>query len=222
MLEMMAAGKAKKPLVLQGDLNLGYYGFVPANEFIRGDELATALGFLDGQPINPDAGWLKFAYYGKTLYVAKKPIRMFYSWYHAYRYGCVYGDDTIGTAPFGQAVVQSTKITIKDKQYRVRLMKIMPSDPSASDVSGREHKDLWTRIMKDAPAGELPRWDNFTADDLGGAGMGNGTLCWGQEVTNGSPDFRGTFGATFNERQVQNAGSNQYYNGWRPVLELID
>lgn len=223
MLEMLG-GQRKAPEVLIGDRELGYYGFVKSADFITSEALAAAVGMINGtlMPQNNHAGWLKFAYKGKILYIAKKPIMNNISWYQLYRQGVIYGDDTAGENYYGGAVMQSIRVMVRGKEYRVRLMTIMPSNPSPSDTSGREHKDLWTRIMKDAPAGELPRWDQFLPEDLGGSGMEDGALTWGIETTTGSPEFRGTYGGGFYTRQIQHFGSYNSYHGWRPVLELVE
>jgi hypothetical protein len=81
MLEIMMGFKVTQgePL-LAGTYEHGYYGEVPAGEFITGDQLATQVGLTAGTAFNSDADWLKFSLDNRTLYVAKKPFRYNLSW----------------------------------------------------------------------------------------------------------------------------------------------
>ena len=45
----------------------GFFGEVPASEFITGDALASECGISQGLSQNSTAGWLKFAYKGEIL-----------------------------------------------------------------------------------------------------------------------------------------------------------
>ena len=87
--------------LLKGDYQLGYFGWwndtldpsYPTRANIK--SVATPSGYTD----LADDGWLKFAYNGKILYVAKKPLMYGGSWDALYLAGVVYGTGDIG--PFG-------------------------------------------------------------------------------------------------------------------------
>ncbi len=98
-------------VLLNGDRQAGFYGFVSPEEFgkiennpegskdFNGDNLTLALGITQGTSQFSDTPWMKFISAGKVLYVPVKPIRRSISWNAIYDAGAVYGDDTVGTLP---------------------------------------------------------------------------------------------------------------------------
>jgi hypothetical protein len=220
MLEMLMSVGRKIGGVIKGDLTMGYYGVVEASKFITGDALASQIGLTAGTAQHSDAGWVKFAYYGKTLYVAKKPFRHSISWQMIYQAGAVYGDDTNGYIGSGSSKIQNARVTIGDKQYRVRLMYGSAANPAANNSIGRELKDLFVKIM----AIKNGEWDSITDSDLGFSvdTLGPGNFNWLVEMPSGSPDFRMTFTKNPSTVSSQGASNANSYIGWRPVLELIE
>lgn len=63
----------------------GFLGEVPVIEFITGDVLAK----------HSDESWVKFELDGKTLNVAKKPLRRSISWDQTHVRGAVFGNATV-------------------------------------------------------------------------------------------------------------------------------
>lgn len=66
------------PVDLQwGDDSLGYYGEVPAGEFINGNQLSVRTGFGAGSatPWSDNGSWLKIRLNNKVAYVSRYPLR---------------------------------------------------------------------------------------------------------------------------------------------------
>lgn len=211
--------------LLFGDLNLGYYGLVSSAGFITGDDLANAIGMTAGtvMPGYGELGWFKFAYLGKTLYLPKKVFRNNISWSMIYANGSVYGTDTNGAYPPATPVLQNRRVTIKDKVYRVRLMKIEPVDPAPRNSYGRELKELFNRIVRTLDGG-TGQWAQYTASDLGIGGVagGLGQITWGMESLENSTTNKMYFSnGQLTNVQFGSADTAQGSFGWRPILELI-
>ena len=75
-----------------GTMDAGFFGIVPASDFITGDALASAVGVTQGTSQFSNTNWLKFAFQGEIYMVPQKPIRHTISWDHLYLQGAVYGD----------------------------------------------------------------------------------------------------------------------------------
>ena len=224
MFENMLALKAKlgdggpggKELIA-GDYNAGYFGVATASEFTTGDNLASLIGLTIGTTMNSTTDWLKFIYKGKVLYVPKKPIRSELSWNDLQQKGAVTG---------------TTIVTIKGRQYKVRLMKgsgvnpyrgvnDAPDDPF---TIGSEYNDLMYRVCTvDPPSQTLPNFVSFTPEDLGMFVTGGIQLCQERsEPQNGVPIgvLCRCNGAT--NMSTSHGPGETYFakRGWRPVLEV--
>lgn len=201
-----------------GDTDLGYYGLVDSADLINGDALAAAGGLTVGVSINSTAGWLKFAYKGKTLFISKKPLRYSLSW------------NQINAA----GLIKGTKIiTILGNNYKLRLMKGSLLDPyrgvnNASDdpkTFGSEYNDLIYRVCVSNPPSETaPSFATYSLDELGC--VGNGGCQWTQEVsipTNSASGYvcRGNSASDFATTHSPVGTYIDNARGWRPVLELI-
>lgn len=92
--------------IIAGDRDAGFYGFVQPNEFgeivgnidgktaMAGDNLALAIGLVQGSPININTAWMKFSSKGKIVFFPVKPLRLTPSWNAIYNQGAVFGDDS--------------------------------------------------------------------------------------------------------------------------------
>jgi hypothetical protein len=186
----------------------GYYGFVPATDFISGDELSSQLNFNAGTNQNSDAGWLKF-YVGpsavcnsdpgtaKILFVAKKTLKEKVTWLNIDGSNLLSGNRTI---------------SIKDQLYKVRILK---GGALASKVTGTEWNELMYRVHQEQPEGKS-NWAFFTNTDLhvGPDLNGCNTICqerWGQDAG----VQRGNTGISY-----WNYLYWGWWGGWRPVLEI--
>ncbi len=222
--------------LIAGDMEEGFFGEVSASELITGDALASQVGISQGTSQYSTAGWLKFAYKDKILFVAKKPIRNSISWDAINTAKCVYGDSG------------DKQIIVDGKTYKVRLMRAL--DPSinpkaaASAHSGNvNHGSEWNRLMCQIHEQALNKsWDypdNVESDigvlehNLGNGNQGmyndadlgvassDGGYSWCQEMgtTTSGRLFRGGGGVSGSNSNTSSDTTSNY--GWRPVLELV-
>jgi hypothetical protein len=235
-LPMDTTGSPGSAYLISGTMQEGFFGEVSSSQLITGDSLASLVGISQGTSQFSTEPWLKFAYKGKILFVAKKPIRHSISWDAINAAKCVYGDEGDKT------------VTIGGLTYKVRLMRALnPSnDPKtvASAVSGTvNHGSEWNRLMcqihEEAINGSWSNPDNIESDigilehslGSGSQGMysnadlvlasGNGRRTWCQEIsiTSDLRLYRGSSGVSHSISGSQNDASLNY--GWRPVLELV-
>ena len=210
--------------LIAGDLEAGFYGEVPASEFITGDELCRLVGITKGTSLFSNEPWLKFAYLNETVFVAKKPIRYDISWNHINEKGCVFGEKTV---------------TINNQKYKVTLLKAKTegkqSDSSASKGT-INHNSMWNRLLgqvhenapnnwayKDNMENTLVNWGiNYTDKDLHTHyNHGNGSYSWCQEYG----EFtiyrmtRGRYGVSYSSSNGPDYEGSNY--GFRPALILI-
>lgn len=208
---------------IAGSWDAGFFGKVPASELITGDALASMIGLSAGTAQFSNEPWLKFAYQGKILFVAKKPFRYSLSWTDINAANAVYGDRTV---------------TIGGLTYKVRLMRGAENDPSNytdndRDAIGSEWNRLLLPIHKNAPSnwtypeygGVTEDWgiDYTDADLLTHYNHGNGAYSWCQETRGGNAPYRvsrGYRGVSDSDSLI--AAHSSSNSGWRPVLELVE
>lgn len=191
--------------LLSGDSQLGWFGLVPAADFINVIGLVSQLGSTDGINTNQTTPWMKFAHQGRVLYIPQKPIQYNNIWRDFYRLGLVYG---------------SRRVVIQDREYIVRLIKGSDNDPFVS--VGGEWNDLMYRVS-DYNSGLSPeeKWANFTVVDLAIANNVYGQGNWCQETdASGYGLVRGPNNVGAYSTHAK-GGSRSNYRGWRPVLELV-
>lgn len=210
--------------LIGGNLQAGFYGEVPASDFIIGDELARRIGLTAGVSQFSDDAWLKFSYLGNIEFVAKKPFRHSVSWDHINAVNAVYGNKII---------------SIRGSNYKIRLMKGknegMQND--TNDFRGNVCRNSeWNRLMlpihQNAPSNwRMPENVNSPTEKWG-AGYSDSDLMVNQSETNGAFSWcqdrttmsnfrlgRGAFGVSNSGNNPSGSGSP--YSGWRPVLELV-
>ena len=206
-----------------GNLQAGFYGEVPAKDFITGDELARRIGLTAGTSQFSNEPWLKFSYLGKVEFVAKKTFRYKLSWDAINAVNAVFGNKTID---------------ICGKTYKVRLMKGKTEgkqDDQSSYNGTINHGSEWNKLMlpihKNAPSNwgypdnvnsPTENWSvGYTDADLLTASAEKGSYSWCQEFSNSSERLaRGFLGVSYTSKCTPYF-SIDYYGG-RPVLELID
>jgi hypothetical protein len=185
-----------------GDTTSGFYGFVPASDFITGNDLAAQIGLTAGTSQNSDAGWLKFSSNEKTLYVAMKTFRHSISWDHINAVSAVYGNRTV---------------VINGNLYKIRLLTGGNADPASS--AGGE----WNSLIYGVHMSTNPQWGpGYSNADLN-VGTGNGLRSWTQERHSSNSSnrvYRGDVGVSY-FGNVSSSNTSSLY-GWRPVLELVD
>lgn len=230
------SGSPGSPYLISGTMQEGFFGEVPASELITGDALASECGISQGTSQYSTAGWLKFAYKDKILFVAKKPIRNNISWNAINTAKCVYGDSG------------DKQIIVDGKTYKVRLMRALEpgNDPKTvvSDNAGViNHGSEWNRLMCQIHEQAIDKsWDypnnvesniGILAHTLGsgnqgmyndgdlGVRSGDGRYSWCQEMgkTTSSRLHRGSAGVSSSNYLTSSHTDDRC--GWRPVLELV-
>jgi hypothetical protein len=231
------SGSPGNNMLIAGTMEEGFFGEVPASELITGDALASECGISQGTSQHSTAGWLKFAYKGEILFVAKKTIRYSISWDAINTAKCVYGDSGDKT------------VTIDGLTYKVTLMRALEptNDPKtvASASSGAvNHHSEWNRLMcqihEEAINGSWSDPNNIESDigilehslGSGSQGMysdadlivasGDGRRSWCQEMSTftSSRLHRGNNGVSNSSFDISSRASSYY--GWRPVLRLVE
>lgn len=209
--------------LVAGTLEHGYYGEVPADEFINGNNLATQIGLTGGTAFNSDAGWLKFSLDYKTLFVAKKPFRYNLSWNQINARGAVFG---------------TAQVTINGKLYKVRLLKGRGDGLTTTVDDGFDTKSTWgsewNRLMYHLSGKPFyykqniltseglteGDWAQFSEAELLTNGVyGSGSYNWCQDSSGASKVVRGAYGVSYVFQNSPGSIASSY--GWRPCLELV-
>lgn len=211
MKSILMAGEARLSRLIAGNMDLGYFGQAASNDFITYAQASSIAGVSAGSVIaaNANAGWFKFAYKQKTLYVAQKPIR----------------SNISHTNLNSAGLINGKTVTINGKQYKCRLLVGAKTFTSGSKVYHPcEFDDLLYKVCANSGLAEADRWESFTAAELGfgGSTAGSATCCTpvvALSDSTGDQCFRGRTGITVGEGGDLKAvlGSR----GWRPVFELI-
>lgn len=174
-----------------GDATYGFYGEVPHNDFISGEDLCDAIGLTAGELQHSTEPWLKFALDGKIIYVAKKTYRHSISWNDINAVGAVTG---------------AAGVWIDGRYYAVKLL------------STTEWDALMYPIHVDHPSG-APVWANYTDEDLlVRSTYGNGSYTWTRTKSGTNRVSRGYGGVA---GSYDYTPSSAYAGrGFRPVLSL--
>lgn len=193
------------PDLIAGDNQLGWYGEVTPTDLISGPDLAAVLGLTSGTSQNAAGAWLKFAYQGKTLFVAKQTFR--YS-------------TSMDAFLNAQIAAGNRTVTIKGATYKIRLL--TGTDGAGETTPGGEWNALMYRVAAGTqiPAGD--KWANYTTTEMSYGSGGNGYITWCVEhrVSAGSIYItRGNGNITSIHAYTKATATAQY--GWRPVLELV-
>ena len=147
-----------------GNMDAGFFGIIPAEDFITGNALCAELGITQGSSQFSNTPWLKFAFKDKIIITPMKPIRYGISWDHIYEAGAVYGDGlTAGesgaehhnlTSSSGTDLTptkQDANVDVNGLNYKVRLMRGAADDPtnsfSDSDRGSRGPENEWNALM---------------------------------------------------------------------------
>lgn len=216
-----------------GDQQLGWFGRVPALDFLTTSELQTLAGYPQVSVTNPLPGWDKWYRNGKILFIPSALCGENWSWNSLYTSGLVFGTDDDGAwRPAGLAARNQMKIIEKGfNRFIVRL------------PTGADDRNNPTRFVADnAPASirrysetadchyptqnqwvpttqRLPRMTSVQ-NSLVGINSGRQVLCQEQYKTGcllGLPSSANTSAAleALGEYLTTNA------RGWKPTLELI-
>ncbi len=212
--------------LVAGDMNAGFFGEVPAEDFISGQELADYISPKMGKVQFSEEPWLKFAYKGKVQFIAKKILINSTTYYQLADNRLVDGSKTIN---------------IQGINYKIRLIKGVADEVDSKDNSlgaKAAHYSEWNQLMlpihENAPdkwenpeyvESDLKSWNiNYTSKDLGLAlaktegGIGFGAICQ-DRVIRGTTKPEIFIGSWINQEEIGIAVRKM--TGWRPVLELV-
>lgn len=223
--------------LLAGNMQAGWFGEVPASDFITGDALAKLVGITEGTSQYSNEPWLKFAYEGSVLLVTKKPIRYSINWNNINEANCVYGDRVV---------------EITDKKYKVMLMRgigadVQP-DPKVNTKQPKHYigKDcqnsMWNKLILPLHVNAPNKWQipanvdsptedwkvGYTDEDLGTTNRngikGAYTLCQdylGVEARYGFYECAARALKSVEYFEKIPHSNSLDYAGWRPCLKLI-
>lgn len=214
--------------LLKGTMKAGWFGEVKASELITGDELARLIGLTAGTSQYSNEPWLKFAYKGDILFIAKKPFRHSISWEEIEKVNAIYGDRLINHKGLKFALMLPRAIG-EDVQPNPKVVSNVYNEAA-------NYNSMWNKLMlpihKNAPSNwrykknvnsPTENWNvGYTdADLIVESRAGKGSNSWCQEkvgnlyaILRGSGDISDSTKFYFSSRYP--------FCGWRPVLKLIE
>lgn len=228
--------------LIGGDAQLGFFGEVSSTELFTTDELSTLVKLSAGSSVVANPTWLKFAYKGKILFIAKTALRNSVTWPNLYYAGLVDGTDDNGpNRPYSTGAASAdtacavNQYTVVDKakdgstwSFIVRLVQMFDT-PISSQSNGANDSVLrateWNDLIYSVHARTtLPvrngRFFNYQDTDLIlGTNLGEYTM--GREVVSSLNYALGRTGPEYVSTNYMLMSATQLRTGWRPVLELI-
>lgn len=213
--------------LVSGTEQAGFFGEIPTTDLYNGNELASLLGITTGIIQNTNEPWLKFAYKGNILYVAKKPFRDNISF------------DTLNSvnAVYGNRVIQKN-----GKSYKIRLLRTIDEslqpDPKTykynvafgTFLRNSEYNKLMLPIHRNASNNSwqypnnvdisVENWNIGYSDFDLGVGSDKGA-CWCQETSGQTSSYRIYRGYLSIDYSGGDPSSGSSGVSWRPVLEEV-
>jgi hypothetical protein len=181
-----------------------YFGIVKNESIFGYNKKLTDIVNPKGLALFPYSNWLKFEYYGKTLFIAQKPLKYETSWESLYKLDLAYGRE----------------VMINENKFIVRLM--TGGDSALTTMPGGEWNDLFYGLHEDT---NLYNWNiNMRNSDfyIGSQYFQKGRASLMQETEFGSSFIvvRGLLGIM--DLHFYGSDFSDVTCGWRPVLELVD
>lgn len=148
--------------IVAGDWDLGYFGYCKSADFLSYGALFGLLGIAaGGSAALTDVGWIKVAYKGKVLYIARSTARYAQTFNSLYQAGAVYGTNDNGpVVPTGAVATNQYKPqTVGAYTFIPRILKGMPdssalpaskADKDAVQLASHEFDDIMGMFF-DAP-----------------------------------------------------------------------
>jgi hypothetical protein len=228
-------------VVLRGDWNAGYMGFVPVAQLFTISGLRTALSItnqLGTAPAdNTMTGWYKFVYKGKILFFPNNVCSTAgtSTWSQIYNLGLAYGVDGPGAAPFNlvtagaqpaitATVNQKKVVTVGTDSFLVRLPKnsTLPTDQNVADRTSFVGSEWWSTMAMLAAAVadplDLAVFPTIRWNDIAGVPYPLAAVQHFQSIGNlavSNANWTGIF-----PRNINITASGAWVS-WVPVLELI-
>lgn len=203
--------------LIGGNADAGFYGEVPASEFITGDALANLIGLTDGVSQHSNEPWLKFSYLGNVEFITKKTIRFRIHKESLEEINAVYGNRTI---------------KIREHTYKIRLIK-GKTEGKQDDTRNKDglicHNSEWNRLILPTHVNAPSNWkypDNVKSPtENWSIGYSNEDLSIAYAATIcQEKHYSGSIVRGFNDISYSgglNPGTRYESNCWRPVLEFV-
>lgn len=224
--------------LLAGNMQAGWFGEVPASDFITGDELANLVGITAGihNYTYDNEPWLKYAYEGNVLLVSKKPIRLNISWDQINDANCVYGDRTLNIKGKKYKIMLLRGISVEAQENPRELSSAVTNKPWAGWYN---KNSMWNKLMlptmkkaetndwytKNAVEIPVDNWGvGYEVEDIAQQLTEDGrtlyAYSWCQEVMQNSSRrcVRGEDSSYCRSWYASDTVTNY---GWRPCLQLI-
>lgn len=221
--------------LIGGNMEAGFFGEVPSSELISGENIfkmadLNYMGRYGGTEYRSNSGdiWLKFIYNGAILFVYKKPIAHTLSWKELNSKGYILGQKTIN---------------IKDKTYKFRVLRgkndAYKNNPRVNDgvaLHGSEYNRLMLPLHEMATTRKWEKPNNVENDlPSFGTDYERRDLSYTMDICQEYyPDYPESGVTSFVTRGVNGnvygiehsfldstKYDSNYYNCWRPVLELV-
>lgn len=219
--------------LIAGDLDAGYAGEVTAEELFTGSEVALESGLDAGSLMNNTAGWLKFAWKGDTIFIAKMPLRNNISWDNLHSRGLSTGTTTVSKDGVTFSVRLLTGAYANPFVHSRNGFSLTATNSCQGNFGeGSMWNDLLYRVHSSEPscpenlsnhggaqAGE--NWETFSNSDLGiGTTDGSYNFCLEASSTDTSRHLSRGFSniSDFTPILSNFTGTNR---GWRPVLVML-
>lgn len=142
------------PITAVGNDDVAYFGEVSNAELFAASEMSAQIPELSSKTVIFDTvPWLKFRYYGKFLFIKKKPLFSNVSWQNLYDAGLVYGVE--GSGPDGVPLGSVNQLRfIKKGSYTFKVRTIsgdeneistIPAGDTVMDLTFR--KSMYTQLL---------------------------------------------------------------------------
>lgn len=176
--------------IANGDWDLGYFGITRSTDLISYGNLASNLGLGSTGSIMTDRDWIKLAYKGKVLLIARNTARYNLTYNALYAAGAVFGTNDNGLiVPSGAVATNQYKPQIiASFTYIPRLLQGLPSSVSAYPATATNN----TSLTADPGSNE---WDDIMGAIIGGTARWTGDTATAK-LTQLRDDFGAYLGAT--------------------------
>ena len=161
--------------LLEGDVDLGYFGTVSSEELLNQKDLGFYTGYWGGLFNQPLPIWFKFAYKKKIVYIPKTAIRTHSNWNELEEKGLIFGNKDTTIFRHLNTLFLTRLINAADETFNQNSV---TSNLSSDDVFlNSEWGQLLGRVSSNNTWFHLDdKWLTYSDNDLGFIGNGSRTL----------------------------------------------
>lgn len=220
-------------LLLVGDTELGFMGYVGDEELFTADEIInqSGLGRFNFEIVSEKSGWFKFIYKNRIIYIRKKPLVSNVSWANIYESGLIYGTKgdhgDRAPGPFDLEYTKKEQFVYKQKEdttkegdkvtYTLNFRSIKGLDNYLTAQEGNDENNEWVDLILNVlreGKGELRKNDY---EDLWTGDYHHITASRNQDGTKAI--FRGRL--EINGMDEYDVHEVDELFAWTPVVELV-